>query len=80
MVDSAAKLVKRSFKPANEAIQRLVDAAILPLVNVRRRNRAYEAPEIIAAFTSLELQLANPEETPGGAALSGVFQRGASDS
>jgi hypothetical protein len=60
-VDSAAKLVKRSFKRANEAIQRLVDAGILRQVNVRRRNRAYEAPDIIAAFTSLERQLASPE-------------------
>lgn len=60
-VVSAAKLVKRTFKPANEAIQRLVEADILRQVNVGRRNRAYEAPEIIAAFTSLERQLASPE-------------------
>ncbi len=40
MVDSAAKLVKRSFKRANEVIQRLVDAGILRQVNVGRRNRA----------------------------------------
>jgi len=30
-------------------------------VNISRRNRAYEAPEIIAAFTDLERQLASPE-------------------
>ncbi len=30
-------------------------------VNIGRRNRAYEAPEIIAAFTDLEQQLASPE-------------------
>ncbi len=60
-VDSAAKLVKQSFKPANEVIQKLVDACILRQVNVGRRNRAYEAPEIIAGFTSLERQLTSPE-------------------
>ena len=60
-VDSAARLLNRTFKPANEAIQRLVEAGILRQVNVGRRNRAYEAPEIIAAFTSLERQLASPE-------------------
>ncbi len=60
-VDSAAELLNRTFKPTNEAIQRLVEAGILRQVSVGRRNRAYEAPEIIAAFTSLERQLASPE-------------------
>jgi Fic family protein len=60
-VDGAATLIGRTFNPANEAIQRLVDAGILRQVNVGRRNRAYEAPDIIAAFTALERQLASPE-------------------
>jgi Fic family protein len=60
-VDGAATLIGRTFNPANEAIQRLVEAGILRQVNVGRRNRAYEAPDIIAAFTALERQLASPE-------------------
>jgi Fic family protein len=60
-VDGAATLIGRTFNPANEAIQRLVDAGILRQVNVGRRNRAYEAPDVIAAFTALERQLASPE-------------------
>lgn len=59
--DSAAKLLDRTFNPANEAIHRLVEAGILRQVNVGKRNRAYEAPEVIAAFIALERQLASPE-------------------
>jgi len=60
-VSSASEMVGRSFIQTNEAIQRLVDAGILKQVTVGRRNRAFEAPEIIAAFTALERQLASPE-------------------
>jgi Fic family protein len=59
--ESAAALLGCTFKPANEAIQRLVQAGILRQITVGRRNRAYEAPEIIDAFTDLERQLASPE-------------------
>jgi len=59
-VDSAAGLIGRTFKPAADAIERLVDAGILRQVTVGRRNRAFEAPEVIAAFTDLERQLASP--------------------
>jgi Fic family protein len=58
--ESAATLLERTFKPANDAIQRLVDAGILRQITIGRRNRAYEAPEIIEAFTDLERQLASP--------------------
>ena len=60
-VASAAGLIGRTFKPAAEAIQRLVDAGILGQVSVGRRNRAFEAPEVVAAFADLERQLASPE-------------------
>ena len=60
-VDSAALLIGRTFKPAADAIERLVDAGILRQVTVGRRNRAFEAPEVIAAFTDLERQLTRPE-------------------
>lgn len=58
--ESAANLVGRTFKPANAAIQRFVEAGILRQITIGRRNRAYEAPEIIDAFTALERQLASP--------------------
>ncbi len=61
--ESAATLVGRTFKPANAAIQRLVEAEILQQITIGQRNRAYEAPEIIEAFTALERQLASPDDT-----------------
>ncbi len=60
-VESAATLIGRTYNPAAEAIQRLVDADILRQVTVGRRNRAFEAPEVIDSFTALERQLASPE-------------------
>ena len=60
-VNSAASLVARSFKAVNDAIARLVDADILRQISIGHRNRAFEAPEIIEAFTDLERQLASPE-------------------
>jgi Fic family protein len=59
--NSAAEMIGRSFPQTNDAIDRLVNADILRQVNVGKRNRAFEAPEIIEAFTSLERQLASPE-------------------
>lgn len=60
-VDSTATLIGRTFQPANQAITRLVEADVLKQITVGRRNRAFEAPEVIAAFTDLERQLASPE-------------------
>ena len=60
-VSSAANLIGRSFVHTNEAVARLAEAGILKQVTVGRRNRAFEAPDIIAAFTDLERQLASPE-------------------
>ena len=60
-VKSAAALIKRTFQPANEAIDRLVDAGILSPIKVGRRNRAFEATGVIEAFTALERQLASPK-------------------
>ena len=60
-VPSAATLIGRSFAAANNAVAQLVTAGVLQQINVGRRNRAYEAPEIIAAFSDLERQLALPE-------------------
>jgi Fic family protein len=58
--ESAAMLLGRTFKPANDAIQRLVQAGILRQITIGRRSRAYEAPEIIEAFADLERQLCEP--------------------
>jgi Fic family protein len=59
-VERAAALIDRTYNPANKAIQRLVQAGILSQITIGRRNRAYEVPEIIDAFTDLERQLASP--------------------
>ncbi|HEX4060718.1 MAG TPA: Fic family protein [Streptosporangiaceae bacterium] len=59
-VSSAAALIGRTFKPANDAVSRLADAGILTQVKVGRRNRAFEAVDVIEAFTTLERQLASP--------------------
>jgi Fic family protein len=59
-VNSAADLIGRSFVHTNEAVNRLAEAGILKQVTVGRRNRAFEASEVIEAFTALERQLASP--------------------
>jgi Fic family protein len=58
--NGAADLIGRSFQQTNEAISRLVDAGVLRQVSVGRRNRAFEASEIVDAFTDLERRLASP--------------------
>jgi Fic family protein len=59
--NGAATLLGRSYRAANEAVDRLVAAGILTQVNVGRRNRAFEARDIIDAFADLERQLASPQ-------------------
>ena len=59
-VSTAATLIGRSFQAASQAMQRLMDAGVLVQVNVGRRNRAFETPELIDAFTALERRLASP--------------------
>ncbi len=61
IVGGAAALIGRSYPQTNAAIERLVSAGVLTQVTVGRRNRAFEAPEIINAFTDLERQLASPD-------------------
>jgi hypothetical protein len=61
-VAGAASLVGRSYPQTNVAIERLLAAEILTQVTVDRRNRTFEAREIINAFTDLERQLASPDE------------------
>jgi len=59
-VKSAAALIGRSAQATNEAVARLADAKVLKQTSVGRRNRAFEAPEVIRAFTDLERRLASP--------------------
>jgi len=59
-VNGAARLIGRTFQATNQAISRLVGAGVLTQVNVGRRNRAFEAPELIRQFTGLERRLASP--------------------
>jgi Fic family protein len=60
-VNSAAALTGRSFTAVNQAIGRLLASGIVKQTNAGRRNRAFEAPAVIQAFTDLERQLASPE-------------------
>ena len=60
-VNTASELVGRSFPATSLAINQLVAAGVLVQVSVGRRNRAYEAPELIDAFTAFERRLASPE-------------------
>jgi Fic family protein len=59
-VGGAATLISRSYPQTNAAIERLVSAGILSQITIGRRNRAFEAPPIVNAFTDLERQLASP--------------------
>ena len=58
---TGAEVIGRSFQATSQAIERLVAAGVLKQITVGRRNRAFEAPELIDAFTALERQLASPE-------------------
>lgn len=56
----AARILGRSFKAASGAIDELTRAGVLEQVNIGKRNRAFEASEVIDAFTDLERRLASP--------------------
>jgi Fic family protein len=60
-VHSATTLVGRSGQAVNEAIRQLQQANVLKQITVGARNRAFEATDLIDAFTDLERQLASPE-------------------
>jgi Fic family protein len=50
-----------SFNAANNALETLAAAGILTKTSAGRRNRAFEARELVDAFTDLERQLASSE-------------------
>lgn len=75
-VKSAAAFIDRSEQAANEAVARLMDADVLRQTTVGRRNRAFEAADLIDALTVLERRLASPEgETRSSAPSRRVPQR-----
>jgi len=56
----AADLIGRTYQATNQAMARLIEAGIVKQVNVGRRNRAFEARDILTTFTDLERRLASP--------------------
>jgi Fic family protein len=60
-VTGAARLLGRSFGATNKAILELVAAGVLHQVAVGKRNRAFEAIDVIEAFTDLERRLGSPD-------------------
>jgi hypothetical protein len=60
-VQSGAALIGRSKQATNEAMRQLVAAGVLEQTTVGRRNRGFEAPALIDAFTALERRLASPD-------------------
>jgi hypothetical protein len=60
-VSGASELIGRSFQQTNEAISRLSGANVLKQVTIGKRDRAFEASEIVDAFSDLERQLGSPE-------------------
>ena len=75
-VQSAAELIGRSAQATNQAIARLAEAKVLSQTTVGKRNRAFEAPEVIRAFTALERQLASPSGDTRTAPPTPVPRRG----
>jgi Fic family protein len=60
-VQSAAALIDRSVQATNEAIAHLQRSGVLTQTTIGKRNRGFEAADLIDAFTALERQLASPE-------------------
>lgn len=52
-VNDAARAISRSFPAANSAIQKLLEGDVLVQTTIGKRNRAFEAPEVLAAFAQL---------------------------
>jgi Fic family protein len=60
-VNGASKLIGRSFRATNDAIDQLVAQGILTPATAGQRNRVFEARDLIDSFTGLERQLASPD-------------------
>lgn len=60
-VKTAMAMLGRSKPQVNQAVGRLQEAGVLRQVTAGKRNRAFEAREIVDAFADLERQLASPD-------------------
>ncbi len=60
-VNQASELIQRSFVATNEAVSRLVEAGVLNPMRAGRRNRAFEARDLVDAFNDFERMLASPD-------------------
>jgi Fic family protein len=60
--DSAAKLLGRSVQAANQALGALEEAGVVKVAGAVRRNRAFEAPELLQLVAAFEKELAVSEE------------------
>ncbi len=58
---SAAKLLDRSVQAANTALALLESAGVVKQMSLGRRNRAFEAPELLSLVNSFERELAIPD-------------------
>ncbi|HMG39961.1 MAG TPA: Fic family protein [Acidimicrobiales bacterium] len=59
-VQGVAEMLGRSVTSIGEAIDRFAEAGILTQITTGRRNRAWEASEVVDAFTDFERALASP--------------------
>jgi Fic family protein len=63
-VNGVVRLIDCSWNAANEAVDNLVKAKVLKQVTLGKRNRAFEAPKAVEAFTELERALVTPLPDP----------------
>jgi hypothetical protein len=66
-VGSAAAHIGRTFRPVNDAVERLTDAGILRQITTGRRNRAFEARASSTLSRTLSDGSQVPPATPGSA-------------
>ena len=60
-VQSTAALIDRSVQASDEAIRHLQRSGVLRQTTIGKRNRGFEATELIDAFTALERHFASPD-------------------
>jgi Fic family protein len=60
-VQTAAALIDRSVQATNQAIAQLQASGVLKQTTIGKRNRGFEAPDLIDAFSALERRLASPD-------------------
>jgi len=63
-VGAAADAIERSFQATNIAVAKLAEVGILRPMRVGRRNRAFQAPELNAAFDDLETAAEEAPQPP----------------